>query len=416
MAKEIVIVGTLDTKGAEYLYLKTCIEKAGGKTIVVDAGIKGDPLFTPDISHDEVARAGGSSIDELVAKGDRGLAIDTMMKGAAELVGKLFAEGRLGAMISLGGTAGTTIGTYVMRTLPVGVPKLQVSTVASGDTRPYVGAKDITMMYSVVDISGINSISRRIIANAAHAIVGMAAFEVDPAADAMEDKPLIAATMFGVTTPCVSTARAYLESLGYEVLVFHATGTGGQSMEKLVEDGFIAGVLDITTTEWADQLVGGVFNAGPNRLEAAGAKGVPQVVSLGALDMVNFGPMDTVPEPFKNRNLYKHNASVTLMRTTTSENASLGEIIASKLNAAQGPTALFIPLRGVSMIDSPGKPFYGPEEDNALFQAIRANIDSKVVELVEMDLEINDDTFALAMAKKLHAMLTASKEKEVTDR
>ena len=273
MAKEIVIVGTLDTKGAEYLYLKTCIEKAGGKTIVVDAGIKGDPLFTPDISHDEVARAGGSSIDELVAKGDRGLAIDTMMKGAAELVGKLFAEGRLGAMISLGGTAGTTIGTYVMRTLPVGVPKLQVSTVASGDTRPYVGAKDITMMYSVVDISGINSISRRIIANAAHAIVGMASFEVDPAADAMEDKPLIAATMFGVTTPCVSTARAYLESLGYEVLVFHATGTGGQSMEKLVEDGFIAGVLDITTTEWADQLVGGVFNAGPNRLEAAGAKG-----------------------------------------------------------------------------------------------------------------------------------------------
>ena len=409
MAKEIVIVGTLDTKGAEYLFLKTCIEKTGFKTLVVDVGIKGDPLFRPDITNEEVARAGGSSIKALVAKGDRGLAIDVMMKGAAAIVGKLYQEGRLAAVISLGGTAGTTIGTYVMRSLPVGVPKLQVSTVASGDTRPYVGAKDITMMYSVVDISGINIISRKIIANAAHAIVGMVSYETGEVGGQSEDKPLIAATMFGVTTPCVSKARAWLESLGYEVLVFHATGTGGQSMEKLIEDGFIVGVLDITTTEWADQLVGGVFSAGPARLEAAGAKGIPQVVSLGALDMVNFGPMDTVPERFKNRNLYKHNASVTLMRTTTSENTCLGEIIASKLNAAKSPTALFLPLKGVSMIDSPGKPFYGPEEDKALFSAIRANIDTRVVEVIEMDNEINDDAFALAMAEKLHAMLTAKK-------
>lgn len=406
MSGKVVIIGTLDTKGQEFQFLKECIEKAGVGTIVVDTGIKDKPLFPADVSRDEVAAAGGGDIAGLVAKGDRGAAIDVMMQGAARVVEQLHERGEVAGVISLGGTAGTTIGTNVMRRLPVGLPKLQVSTVASGNTRPYVGAKDITMMYSVVDIAGLNSISRTIIANAAHAIAGMVSHEPEAGST---DKPLIAATMFGVTTPCVGTAREYLEDKGYELLVFHATGTGGQSMEALVEGGYLSGVLDITTTEWADELVGGVFSAGPERLDAAARAGLPQVVSLGALDMVNFGEMDSVPERFRNRNLYKHNATVTLMRTTVEENRQLGKIIAQKLNQAQGPTALFIPLRGVSLIDSPDKPFYGPEEDQALFSAIRENLDRSVVELVELDMEINDDRFAVAMADKLHEMIQAGK-------
>jgi uncharacterized protein (UPF0261 family) len=284
-----------------------------------------------------------------------------------------------------------------MQALPVGIPKVMVSTVASGDTRPYVGEKDITMMYSVVDISGINSLSRRILANAAFAIVGMAKGDL-PAVE--QEKPLIAATMFGVTTPCVTKAREYLEKKGYEVLVFHATGTGGKAMEGLIEAGFIKGVLDITTTEWADELVGGILNAGPTRLEAAAKMGIPQVVSVGALDMVNFGPIDTVPEKFKGRNFYKHNPTVTLMRTTVAECRQLGEIIAGKISQAKGPVALFIPLQGVSLIDVEGKPFYGPEEDATLFGALRDTIGDNV-ELMEMDTDINDEAFALAMAEKL---------------
>ena len=403
MMSKVIIIGTLDTKGEEFKFLEECIQRAGAKTLVIDTGIKGTPLFKADISREEIAKAGGSSIKTLVEKGDRGEAIDVMMKGASIVTGKLLKEGKVGGVISLGGTAGTTIGTYVMRSLPVGIPKLQVSTVASGDTRQYMGSKDITMMYSVVDIAGINSISRKIISNAAHAIAGMVLNTIESKTD---EKPLIAATMFGVTTPCVSKAREYLESKGYEILVFHATGTGGESMEALVEGGYIKGVLDITTTELADELVGGVFSAGPHRLEAAAKKGIPQVVSTGALDMVNFGAMDTVPEKFKNRNLYKHNASVTLMRTTVEENKKLGKILADKLNAAKKDTVLFIPLKGVSMIDSPGKPFYGKDEDFALFNALRNDIDRDVVEIIEMDNEINDDEFALAMAKKLDDMIS----------
>ena len=403
MMSKVIIIGTLDTKGEEFKFLEECIQRAGAKTLVIDTGIKGTPLFKADISREEIAKAGGSSIKTLVEKGDRGEAIDVMMKGASIVTGKLLKEGKVGGVISLGGTAGTTIGTYVMRSLPVGIPKLQVSTVASGDTRQYMGSKDITMMYSVVDIAGINSISRKIISNAAHAIAGMVLNTIESKTD---EKPLIAATMFGVTTPCVSKAREYLESKGYEILVFHATGTGGESMEALVEGGYIKGVLDITTTELADELVGGVFSAGPHRLEAAAKKGIPQVVSTGALDMVNFGAMDTVPEKFKNRNLYKHNASVTLMRTTVEENKKLGKILADKLNAAKKDTVLFIPLKGVSMIDSPGKPFYGKDEDFALFNALRNDIDRNVVEIIEMDNEINDDEFALAMAKKLDDMIS----------
>jgi uncharacterized protein (UPF0261 family) len=287
-----------------------------------------------------------------------------------------------------------------MRALPVGVPKLMVSTLASGDTRPYVGAVDVTMMYSVVDISGVNSVSARIMANAAGAMAGMVGATVPE----LEAKPLVGATMFGVTTPCVTRARERLEELGYEVLVFHATGSGGQSLEALVRDGFLAGVLDATTTELADELVGGVLSAGPDRLEAAAAAGVPQVVSLGALDMVNFGPRETVPPQFEGRNIYVHNPTVTLMRTTPDECAELGRQIGRKLSAAKGPTALFVPLKGVSMIDVAGQPFHDEAADEALFTALRETLDDSV-ETHEVDTDINDPEFAVAMADRLHAMI-----------
>ncbi|MDT8899856.1 Tm-1-like ATP-binding domain-containing protein [Anaeroselena agilis] len=402
MAGKVILVGTLDTKGQEFKFIKELIEGTGVKTVVVDAGVKGKPPFPPDIANDRVAAAGGTPLDELLRKDDRGLAMEVMTKGAANILTELYNKGEVAGVISLGGSAGTTIGTAAMRALPVGVPKVMVSTMASGDTRPYVGVKDITMMYSVVDISGINSLSRRILANAAFAVAGMAGGELPAGA---QDKPLIAATMFGVTTPCVTKAKEYLEAQGYELLVFHATGTGGQAMEGLVDGGFMKGVLDITTTEWADELAGGVLSAGPHRLEAAGKNGLPQVVSVGALDMVNFGPPDTIPAKYKDRLFYQHNPTVTLMRTTAEECRKLGEIIAAKLNAAQGPVALFLPLKGVSLIDTAGKPFFDPEADAALFDALRTNIDRAKVELIEMDNDINDDEFALAMAAKLQSYL-----------
>jgi uncharacterized protein (UPF0261 family) len=292
-----------------------------------------------------------------------------------------------------------------MRQLPVGVPKLMVSTVASGDTRPYVGAVDVTMMYSVVDIAGINQISARILTNAAAAIAGMADAQAIEIADT--GRPLVGATMFGVTTPCVTRARERLEELGYEVLVFHATGTGGQSMEALVRGGFIAAVLDATTTELADDLVGGVLSAGADRLEAAGEVGIPQVVSLGALDMVNFGPMETVPERFRERRLYVHNPTITLMRTTPEECAELGRRIARKLNAARGPLSLFIPLRGISLIAVEGQVFYDPEADKALLAALRDDLDDSL-DVRELNTDINDPAFAEAMADRLHELYGAA--------
>lgn len=402
MSKKVLIIGTLDTKGEEFLFLKQNIQEAGAQTLVINAGIIGEPYFEPDVSNIEVAQAAGHTIKELRESNDRGFNIDVMMRGAASIVLDLYDKGEVSGVISLGGTAGTTIGTYAMQALPIGLPKLQVSTVASGDTRPYVGAKDITMMYSVVDIAGLNRISKTIISNAAYAIAGMSKNKYK---DDVKEKQLIGATMFGVTTPCVTMAREYLELKGYEVLVFHATGTGGQSMEALIEGGFIKGVLDLTTTEWCDELVGGVLNAGPDRLEAAGKMGIPQVVSTGALDMVNFGPMDTVPSKFKDRILYKHNPTITLMRTTVEENIELGKIIASKLNMAKGKTVLMLPLKGVSLIDEEGQPFYGPEQAKALFETLRENIDKSVVELIEMNNAINDKEFALAAAKKLDEMM-----------
>jgi uncharacterized protein (UPF0261 family) len=390
------LVGTLDTKGQEFEFLKERIEANKVATYVINTGILGEPGFEPNVSAEQVAEAGGASLTTLRNEGDRGNSVAAMAKGVARIVQRLNDDGVIDGVISLGGSAGTTIGTTAMRALPVGVPKMMVSTLASGDTSPYVDTKDIAMMYSVVDIAGINSLSRQILTNAAGAIVGMINTEV-PVAD---DKPLIAATMFGVTTPCVTKAREILEAAGYEVLVFHATGTGGRAMEDLVRGGFIVGVLDVTTTELADELVGGVLSAGPNRLEAAGNHGVPQVIAPGALDMVNFGPPDTVPEKFKNRKFYQHNPTITLMRTTVDENAALGKMMARKLSQAKGQTTVIIPKRGVSAIDAQGQPFDSPEARTAWIQNLKQNVTDNVT-VIEMDNNINDDAFATRLAETL---------------
>jgi uncharacterized protein (UPF0261 family) len=361
-----------------------------------------------DISRDEVFRAAGTSLEELRRRGDRGEAVTRAARGAAQLVADRHAQGQVAGVLSLGGSAGTTIGTAAMRALPLGVPKLMVSTLASGDVRHYVADKDVLMLNSVVDVAGINRISRLVLANAAAAMAGMvqARGRIDnPSSDEGGDKPLVAATMFGVTTKCVERARGVLEAAGYEVLVFHATGTGGQAMESLIRDGLIAGVLDITTTELADELVGGVLSAGPERLTAAARRGVPQVVSVGALDMVNFRAPETVPDKFRARRFYRHNPTVTLMRTTPPENERLGEEIARKVSASTGPAAVLLPLRGVSAIDAAGQPFDDPPAREALFAAIRANLQG--VELIELDRHINDPEFAEAAANKLLELMTA---------
>ncbi len=403
VSKTILIIGTLDTKGREYDFIRDLIHQRGHQTFVLDAGVLGEPVFTPDSPAAKTAEAGGESLASLREKRDRGHALEVMGLGARKLALDLLAQGAFDAVFAMGGSGGTSIGATAMQALPVGLPKLIVSTMASGNVGPYVDVKDITMMYSVVDVAGLNRVSRQVFTNAAGAICGMA----EQAAAAGEEKPLVAATMFGVTTPCVDRLRERIESNGFEVLVFHAVGSGGRSMEALVADGFISGVADVTTTEWCDELVGGVLPAGPDRLDAAAKAGVPQVVSLGALDMVNFGPRETLPAQYESRNIYVHNPQVTLMRTTPEECAQLGQIIATKLNATTGPTALFIPLKGVSAIDVEGMPFYDPDADTALFDAIRANLDSSKVELVELDVAINDPAFADAMADRLLEMLAA---------
>jgi len=391
----VLLIGTLDTKGDELAFVRQRLLDAGVDVLVADAGTGGPPHgLEPDVTSAELAAEVGADVATLT---DRGSAVGTMADAAAALARRLHAEGRIDGVLGAGGSGNTAIATAAMRALPVGVPKLMVSTMAAGDTRDYVGGSDVALMASVTDVAGLNSISARILANAAGAMAGMVGAAPVELGD---ERPLIAATMFGVTTPCVTRAREQLEARGYEVLVFHATGTGGRAMEALVDAGFLAGVLDATTTELCDDLVGGVLSAGPDRLEAAGRAGLPQVVSLGALDMVNFGARDSVPPQFEGRNLYVHNPSVTLMRTTPEECAELGRRIASKLSAAQGPVALFVPLAGVSLIDAPDQPFHDADADAALFAALREGMGANV-ELIELDCNINDDAFADAMVEKL---------------
>lgn len=400
MPKTIAIAGALDTKGEEFKFLKNEIERRGHRTFVIDTGVVGESAFKADISNEEIAKAGGTSIETLKARDDRGEAIDAMARGIAEIIQIIHANGTIDGIISMGGSAGTAVGTSAMRALPVGFPKVMVSTVAAGDTAHYVGIKDVVMIPSVVDVAGINRISRQIFANAAGAIVGM----VETGTLEVEDKPLITASMFGNTTEAVDQARAIMERHGYEVLVFHCTGAGGRTMEGLISEGLIEGVLDITTTEWADELAGGVLSAGPTRLDAAGKAGIPQVIVPGCLDMVNFWAPDTVPEKYQARQLHKWNPGITLMRTDVEENIHLGKIIAEKANAATGPVAIFLPLKGVSILDSPGNEYWWPEADQALFDAIKSNIRSDIP-VIEMDCNINDPEFAEAVTGQLLAYL-----------
>lgn len=402
----VVLIGTLDTKGVEFGYVRDLLTSQGLTTLVIDAGTLAPPAFTPDVSREEVYAAAGTSLAAILRDRDRGKAIEAAARGVAKIVADLHAQGKVDGVVGLGGSAGTTIGTAAMRALPFGVPKLMVSTLASGQVRPYVGVRDVTMMNSVVDISGLNRISRTVLANAAAAMAGMVQQGQRPPGEGQkgEDKPLVTATMFGVTTPCVEATRRRVEAGGYEVLVFHATGTGGQTMESFIRDGLIRGVLDLTTTELADELVGGILTAGRDRLTAAGLRGVPQVISLGALDMVNFGPPDSVPKKFEGRRFYQHNPTVTLMRTTPEENDKLGKEIAEKASAARGPTAVLVPLRGVSAIDREGQPFWWPEADAALFQSLRNWIGPQV-RLIELDRHINDPEFAEMAAQTLLEMM-----------
>ena len=402
--RTILLLGTFDTKGHEYGFVRDLIRARGHRTLTMDLGVLGDPLVTAEVTADEVARAGGSDLAALRARGDRGIAVDTMQRGACALVPALHAQGRFDGALGLGGGGGTTMISAAMRTLPVGVPKLVVSTMASGDTRPYVDVKDVTLMYSVVDIAGLNPLSRRILANAAGAICGMVEpAAADAAATPASGRPLVAATMFGVTTPCVTAVRGLLEAAGCDVTVFHATGSGGRAMEGLIDDGYFAGVMDVTTTEWCDEIVGGILTAGPTRLTAAGRRGIPQVVSAGALDMVNFGAIDTVPERFRHRNLYRHNATVTLMCTTADECVEIGRRIAAQLNTATGPTALVLPLHGVSAIDAPGQPFHDPRADTALFESLRTHVGPHV-EVVDVAAHINEPVFAQALVDTFEAL------------
>ena len=390
----IAVLGTLDSKGEEHAFVAALIAQHGHKPLLIDVGTGGPATVQPDITREQVAAAAGIDLAALMAKKDRGECVVAMTKAAPALVAKLAAEGKIDGIISLGGGGGTAIGTAAMRALPLGFPKLMVSTLAAGNVAPYLGTKDITMMPSIADVAGLNRLSRVIFTRAAGAICGMVSVTPEVGAS----KPLIVASQFGNTTTCVTEAKKVLEAAGYEVLVFAATGTGGRIMESVIESGIVSGVLDVTTTEWADELVGGNLNAGPDRMDAAAKANIPVVVAPGCLDMVNFGEMASIPEKFKGRNFYIHNPQITLMRTTADECRQLGAIVAKKANAYAAGTAIMIPRKAISVISAVGQPFHDAAANEALFSALKANSN---VPVQEFDLAINDKEFAQACAYKL---------------
>lgn len=403
MAKTIVLVGALDTKGKEFDFVKQLIEQASLDTLVIDFGVMGEPSLAPDITRAEVAEAGGGDLAHLASGEHKDEAMQVMAAGLVAVVRRLYDEGKLDGILSMGGSGGTSIATAAMRALPVGVPRVMVSTLGGGDVSAYAGTKDITFMPSIVDVAGINRISRAIYKNAAGAIIGMVQAEVPPAPG---ERPLVAASMFGNTTACVDLARSIMENAGYEVLVFHATGSGGRTMESLIADGYIVGSLDITTTELADEVSGGVLSAGPDRVMAASRAGIPAVIVPGCVDMANFWGIETVPERFQGRNLYKWNPNVTLMRTNVEENTRIGEMLAAAANAATAPVTIVLPLKGVSMLDSPGGRFWDPAADQACYDAIKANLKSGIP-VVELDYNINDSEFAQKCAELMLEMLAS---------
>jgi uncharacterized protein (UPF0261 family) len=399
----VYLLATLDTKGLEADYVRGVLTSCGVATTLVDVGALGSPAVEADVPRQQIFELAGTSLEQVRKKADRGEAVTYAAAGATALARAAYASGELSGVLGIGGSAGTTIATSAMRALPLGVPKVMLSTLASGTVRQFVGDKDIVMLNAVVDIIGLNRISREVLSQTARAMAGLITYPRPERAAG--DRPLIAATMFGVTTPCVERARALLEQAGFEVLVFHATGNGGQAMESLIAEGVIAGVLDLTTTELADEHVGGFLSAGPDRLTAAASAGIPQVVSTGAVDMVNFYAPASVPEKFNGRLFYHHNANVTLMRTTAGENAAIGAEIARKLSKAAGPVAVLLPARGVSAIDRAGQPFDDPEARQALHDAIKAGLPNDRV--VELDVHINDPAFAEAAVTRLVGMIRA---------
>ncbi|MFP6899605.1 MAG: Tm-1-like ATP-binding domain-containing protein [Opitutales bacterium] len=404
----IAVLGTLDTKGEEHGYVADLIRSRGHEVLLIDTGTLEPPTIQPDVSRQELADAAGADSSALATRRDRGESVKAMAEGAAIVVAKLVAERKIQGIVSLGGGGGTAIGTAAMRALPVGFPKLMVSTLAASENvSEYIGVKDIVMMPSIVDVAGLNRVSRQIFTNAAGAICGM----VETEAPDFDDKPIIVASMFGNTTDCVDQAKAILEGAGYEVLVFHATGTGGRAMEGLIEAGLVSGVLDLTTTEWADEHVGGILAAGPTRLEAAARKGVPAVIGPGCLDMVNFGPRDTIPEKFDDRLFYEHNPQITLMRTTSEECAELGRILAEKINLSTGLVSVLLPTEAISVISAPDQPFHDPAADQTLFAAIKDNLRADV-EALEIPASINDLAFSEAAAKALLKMMREHLEQD----
>ena len=390
----IAVLGTLDSKGEEHAFVAERIRDRGHEVLFLDIGTGGAPQVDPDVSRFEIAAAAGIDLGPILEKRDRGECVAAMSQAAPVFLAELVAEGRIEGVISLGGGGGTAIGTAAMRALPVGFPKLMVSTLASGNTAPYVGTQDIVMMPSIVDVSGLNQVSRMVFSRAAGAICGM----VESRVEEDSGRPIVVASMFGNTTTLVSMARDLLEDAGYEVLVFHATGTGGQTMESLIESGMVAGVLDVTTTEWADELVGGVLSAGPDRLDAMSRAKVPAVIAPGCLDMINFGERDTVPPELEQRAIYEHNPQVTLVRTSVEECTDLGKILARKAKANKAPTSILLPTRAISVISAEGEAFHDPAADEALFDAIRQTAG---VEVVELAVEINSEEFARACVAKL---------------
>ena len=390
--KKAYVIGSCDTKYAELSYAKELIKQAGVEVILVDVGIFNHNNAV-DIPNAEVAKHHPAKPDFLSAGLDRGSAV-TAMSEALEIF--LPTRDDIGGVLGMGGTGNTALVTRGMRALPVGIPKLMVSTVASGNTAPYIGATDICMMASVADVAGLNPVSRAVLGNAAHAMAGMVKNTIPTVPDV---KPLLGMTMFGVTTPCVTNLQKIFEN-EFEPLVFHATGIGGQCFEKLIDSGMLKYVIDVTLTEVCDLFMGGVMSAGPDRLGAVARMRLPYVGSLGALDMVNFGAMNTVPEKYAGRNLYVHNANVTLMRTTPKENEEMGRWIGEKLNCCEGPVRFLIPEGGVSAIDAPGQPFHDPEADRALFDNLEATVrQTDMRKVIRIPLHINDPDFAVALAK-----------------
>jgi uncharacterized protein (UPF0261 family) len=403
MPKTIAIIGTLDTKGQEVAFLRDWIQAKGHRVCIIDPGVLGQPTIEADVTRHQVARAGGAELADLIAEGDKGCAMRAMMDGTRAIVAQLYTAGKLDGVLAVGGGQGTAIGTAAMQTLPIGVPKLMVSTITSGPRifEPYVGTTDMTLMHSVADIAGLNAITRRVFTNAAAAVVGMA--EVSGAIE-QSSRRVVGTTMLGLTTPCVLHARECLEGWGYEVVTFHPNGTGGRCLERLVDEGLIQGVMDLSLQELTGYVCHGLFDAGPDRMKAAARRGLPEVIVPGGTDYIVLGPMSWLTDEQHNRPLIVHNPNITLVRTSKDEMAQIGQLMAQRLKESQGPAAVLIPTRGFSYSDRPGHPFYDPEADTALVAALEANLSSRV-ELLKIDAHVNDTTFAEAAAAKMRELM-----------